>query len=223
MAHLPIIGHARKVPPHVLHLRNIALVALAVTALAGCQRNPLIVKRSSCPAVAIPTYTGDATSFTSGAGRDAADIDVTATITNVRENCTETADTLGSDVTYDVEARRSVTSGARSVTLPVFAVLVQGGNLLVSKQIGGVVIAFADGQARAVGKGGARASVARAAASLPAAIQDKISRKRKSGDVDAAIDPLADPEVRAALRAASFELLIGFQVDEAGLAYNVAK
>jgi hypothetical protein len=29
--------------------------------------------------------------------------------------------------------------------------------------------------------------------------------------------------VRAALRAASFEVLLGFQLDEAGLAYNVSK
>ncbi|MEN9932376.1 MAG: hypothetical protein RIS17_949, partial [Pseudomonadota bacterium] len=40
---------------------------------------------------------------------------------------------------------------------------------------------------------------------------------------DAATDPMADPEVRAALRAASFEVLIGFQLDDRALAYNIAK
>jgi len=93
----------------------------------------------------------------------------------------------------------------------------------VSKQIGAVTVAFADGQRRATVKGGATANVSRAAASLPADIQTKVARKRKAGDLDAASDPLADPEVRAALRAASFELLVGFQLGEAALAYNVTK
>ena len=206
------------------HLRNFAIIAaaLAATTLAGCQRNPLVVKRSVCPAIAIPTYTGDTTLFT-GAGNDAANIDVVAAITNVRDTCVDGPVTLAADVTYDIQATRKATVGARTVTLPVFATLVQGGNLVVSKQVGGVAITFADGQARATGRGGARATVARAAASLPEAIQIKVNRKRKAGDLDAAVDPLADPEVRAALRAASFELLIGFQLNEASLAYNVAK
>jgi hypothetical protein len=207
----------------VSHLRTIALLAVAATALAGCQRNPLIVKRSVCPAVAIPTYAGDTTLFAPGATPDAANIDVVATITNVRETCAPSGPALVASVTYDVIARRTSVAGARSVALPVFASVVQGGNLLVSKQIGSVSLDFADGQARAVGKGGARANVALSATALAPDIQAKINRKRKAGDLDAATDPLAEPEVRAALRAASFELLIGFQLSEAGLAYNVTK
>jgi hypothetical protein len=34
---------------------------------------------------------------------------------------------------------------------------------------------------------------------------------------------MADPEVKAALRAASFEVLLGFQLDDRALAYNIAK
>lgn len=196
---------------------------LAGLGVAGCQRNPLIVKRSPCPAVAIPTYAGDITLFRPGTTSDASNIDVVATMTNVRETCVESQTTLVTDVTYDVLATRNAPSGARTVNLPVFASVVQGGNVLVSKQISAVSVTFADGQVRATGRGGARASVARSAASLPPEIQAKVSRKRKAGDLDAASDPLADPEVRAALRAASFELLIGFQLDEAGLAYNVTK
>ena len=209
----------------MLKLRSTAAPAalIALLALAGCQKNPLLVKRSNCPAVAVPTYTGDMTLFTSGGGRDARDIDLVATITNVRATCGETASVLTTDVAYDVVARRSVAAGARTVALPVFATVVQGGNLLVSKQLGTVTIAFADGQVRAQGHGGARAGVARSETQLPAAIQARVSRKRKAGDVDAAIDPLADPEVKAALRAATFEVLVGFQLDEAGLAYNVTK
>ncbi|MEY2882903.1 MAG: hypothetical protein RL490_627, partial [Pseudomonadota bacterium] len=54
------------------NLRTIALLALAATALAGCQRNPLVVKRSFCPAVAVPTYAGDTTLFRPGTPPDAA-------------------------------------------------------------------------------------------------------------------------------------------------------
>ena len=68
-----------------------------------------------------------------------------------------------------------------------------------------------------------RSDISRAAASLPDAIARDITRERKPGDADAAIDPLAAPEARAALRNASFELLVGFQLDDAALAYNVGK
>lgn len=191
--------------------------------LAGCERNPLLVRRSSCPAVAVPTYAGDMTLFRPGSAPDAANIDVVATITNVRESCVQSAADLGTNVTYDVLATRTTTAGARTLSLPVFATVIQGGNLIVTKQIGAVSIAFADGQARATGKSGARATVSRAAATPPLEIQKRLSRKRKAGDLDAATDPLGEPEVRAALRAASFEVLVGFQLDEAGLAYNVTK
>lgn len=206
------------------HSRCLAsgLVASLVL-LAGCQNNPLIVKRSPCPAVAVPTYTGDLTLFTPGTQPDAANIDVVATITNLRDTCAESDTMLTTTVTYDVQARRNNAAGARTVTVPVFATLVQGGNLIVSKQVGGVRIDFADGQARATARGQARADVARSATALPADVQKKITKKRKAGDFDAASDPFADPEVKAALRAASFELLVGFQLSESALAYNVAK
>jgi hypothetical protein len=198
-------------------------LALAATALAGCQTNPFQVTRSSCPAVAVPTYAGDTTLFGSGASPDAGNIDVVATITNVRENCVDATATLATSITYDVIARRTNTVGARQLALPVFASVVQGGNLLVSKQIGSVTVAFADGQARATGQGGARAAIARSAMALPDAITTRIKRKRKAGDADAATDPLADPEVKAAIRAASFEVLVGFQLSDTALAYNVSK
>ena len=62
-----------------------------------------------------------------------------------------------------------------------------------------------------------------AAVTLPADIQARISRQRKPDEPDALVDPLADPQVRAAVRAASFEVLVGFQLDDPSLAYNIAK
>ena len=59
--------------------------------------------------------------------------------------------------------------------------------------------------------------------SLPADVQERINRKRRAGDADAAIDPLSIPEVRAAVQRASFELLVGFQLTQEQLEYNVRR
>ena len=208
---------------HHPRARQALVVAGIALAVAGCQRNPLLVKRSPCPAVAVPVYLGDITVFAPGGSADAKNIDVVATITNVRENCLEGTDRLTTDVTFDVVARRDAGGPARAVTLPVMATVVQGGNLILSKEVTPVTISFADGETRAKGSGGVRTSVARDSATLSPEIQARVNRKRKPTDPDAAVDPLADPLVRAALRAASFEVLLGFQLDEAGLAYNVSK
>jgi len=204
-------------------VRNGVLIAGLAIVLAGCQRNPMLVKRSPCPAVAVPAYLGDATIFGPGGSGDAKNIDVVATITNLRETCLEGDEKLTTDVTFDVVARRNEAGPARSLTLPVFATVVQGGNLVLSKEVVGVVVSFAEGQTRGSGSGGVRTNVSRSAATLPPEIQAKVARKRKATDADAAVDPLADPQVRAALRAVSFEVLLGFQLDDRALAYNIAK
>jgi len=208
----------------VVKSRLLALSAFAVLALAGCQKNVLLVKRSVCPAVAVPYYAGDVTLFAPGdTGNEARNVDVVATLTELRGVCNDATDTLTSAVSFKVIARRTSAQGARAVTLPFFASVVHGGNLLVSKQLGSVTLNFADGQTKAEAAGAANARIARSAAALPAEIQERISRKRKAGDLDAATDPLADPEVRAAVRAASFEVLVGFQLNDQALAYNVTK
>ena len=204
-------------------LRSIAALACLTALLAGCERNPLLVQRSACPAVAIPNFAGDVTLFNAGESRDAATIDVVATITNVRGACDNGADRIGTNVSFDVVARRTSPRGPRIVSLPFFASVVQGGNTLISKQLGAVTLNFADGQLRTQATGAAHADVSRAAATLSKKIQDQISRKRKAGDIDAATDPLADPEVKAAIRAITFEVLVGFQLDDAALGYNVLK
>lgn len=201
-------------------VRGLGLIALL--ALAGCERNPLIVKRSTCPAVAVAAYTGDINLFRPGEP-DLANLDAVATITDVRDDCVETPDQLQTRVTYDVIARRTDASAARQLVLPVFATLVQGGNVITAKQVAQVTVNFAAGQDRAVAQGRFDSTVSRKAASVSPEILDKINRNRKPGMIDAATDPMADPQVRAALRAASFELLLGFQLTDAQLAYNVAK
>ena len=107
-------------------------VSLALMAplllLAGCNKNPLQVTRSLCPAVAIPQYTGDTTLFAPANSRDASAIDVTATIINLRGTCTESPEQLGTVVNFDVVAQRRDAGPARTVIFPYFIAMVQGGN-----------------------------------------------------------------------------------------------
>jgi hypothetical protein len=85
----------------------------------------------------------------------------------------------------------------------------------------GVTLQFPEGGLRAEARGGARAEVHRSAVTLPAEVQQRITRELKADEPDALVDPLSDPQVRAAVRAATFEVLVGFQLDDASLAYNV--
>lgn len=198
-------------------------LAAAVLALAGCNQNPLKVKRSSCPAVAIPTYTGSVTRFDPPQSRNADAIELTAQITDVSGNCIEGPEFLATDVSFTVSAQRRHAGPAKQVYLPVFVAMAQGGNVLVSKQLTGVMLEFPEGQLRTEVRGGARAEVHRSAVTLPPEVQARITRERKPDEPDALVDPLSDPQVRAAVRASSFEVLVGFQLDDASLAYNVGK
>ena len=94
---------------------------------------------------------------------------------------------------------------------------------MVAKRIGTVPLHFPDGQARAVATGSGGAFIDRAEATLPDDIRDRITRKRKPGEIEAAVDPLTEPEVRAAISRATFELLVGFQLTQDQLAYNVTR
>ncbi len=204
--------------------KTMAAIGLgAAVLLAGCNTNPLLVKRSQCPAVAVPYHVGSVTKFDPPQSRNADAIALTAQITDLQGNCIEGADFLSTDVSFVVAAQRRDKGPAKQVYLPMFVALAQGGNVLVSKQITGVQLDFAEGALRAEARGGARADVHRSAVALSPEIQERISRKRNADDPDALTDPLSDPQVRAAVRAASFEVLVGFQLDDASLAYNVTK
>ena len=64
---------------------------------------------------------------------------------------------------------------------------------------------------------------ARSAATLPQEVRERLTRRRKAGDEDAAVDPLADPKVRSSVAAASFEALVGFQLTQDQLRYNATR
>ncbi len=216
-----------------MNARKPLLAALLITAaLAGCRSNGDIVVdegvgitavRSACPAVGIPDYTGDITLFRTPGATDSGSIDVVAAITNMRSTCDETSDKVYSNVTFDVLARRSDTRGARSVTLPYFVTVLRGGSAVITKRIANVTVNFADGQERASASGRGVAYVDKSEATLPAEVRQRLTRKRRAGDADAAIDPMSAPDVKAAVARASFEVLIGFQLDDRQLAYNATR
>ena len=52
---------------------------------------------------------------------------------------------------------------------------------------------------------------------------DEPSLRAACGDEDAAVDPLSAPDIRAAVARATFELLIGFQLTQEQLQYNVTR
>ena len=209
----------------------IALLAGA-GALAGCSTTgDLVVDqgagitaiRSVCPAVGVPDYTGDITQFRTPGATTADAVDLTAFITNVRSTCDDTGERVFTTAGFDVIATRTSASGPRTVELPYFVTVLRGGSAVVTKRVGTVRLDFADGQDRTIARAQASSYVDKAEASLPADIRERITRKRKAGDSDAALDPLAEPEVRAAISRATFEMLIGFQLSEAQLAYNVTR
>jgi hypothetical protein len=219
-----------------MSLRYRLLAAAALTAaLAGCHsKGELVVDesvgitavRGACPAIGIPDYTGDITLFRTPGDSTAANIDVVAAMTNVKSQCNDGGDT-GAKVfvstSFDVLARRTDTRGARQVQLPYFVAVLRGGSAVVSKRMGTVTLNFADGQERAQVSGQGSAYIDRTEATLPPEIRERITRKRKAGEADAAVDPLSEPDVRAAVQRANFELLLGFQLDQGQLSYNATR
>ncbi|RIA37577.1 hypothetical protein DFR49_3464 [Hephaestia caeni] len=211
-----------------MKLSQIAPIALILLA-AGCARSGDITAggitavRTACPAVGVPAGTGDITLFNPATSRDESALDVSAVMTNVRSTCADATADVVTTITFDVFAQRRDTSAARDVTLPFFITVVNGGTAVVAKRLGNVSVHFDAGAARAQTRGQATAIVNRAAATLPEDIRDEITRKRKPGDVDAAIDPLSQPNVREAVLRASFEALVGFQLTEDQLKYNLTR
>ena len=215
-----------------MSVRAYGAVAAAVMLLAGCAgRGQLDTEdgvgvtavRSACPSVAIPAGTGDVTLFDPPANRDASALDVTAVMTNVRSTCGDAGDQIVTSVTFDVLARRTNTAAARDVDLPYFIVVVRGGSAVVAKRVGQVRVHFDAGAARAQVAGVASTQITRTAATLPDDIRKQLTRRRKAGSQDAAVDPLSQPEIRQAVLRVTFEALVGFQLTDAQLRYNATR
>jgi hypothetical protein len=210
------------------HLKAAAAV-LATLGLMGCARegdifqSGILTTYTACPPVAIPAPTGDVTLFSPENSTDANAIDVVANITNIRSTCDETGANIVTTATFEVQARRSNASGAREVVLPYFAAVVQGNSNVTAKRVSRVSLRFEDGQYRTSTTAQATSQVLRSAATLPEDIRRQITRERRPNDPQAALDPLADPAVRAAVDRAKFELFVGFELTPEQLRYNATR
>jgi hypothetical protein len=210
-------------------LAKFAVPIMILLAAGGCSRTGEITEggisavRSACPHVGVPAGTGDVTLFNPATSREATAIDVTAVLTNLQSTCDETGPQIQASLTFDVLARRNQPGPARDVTLPYFITVVRGGTSVTAKRIGQVTVRFAEGQIRAQTTGQATASIDRAAATLPEEVRKRLTEKRKAGDQAAAMDPLADPTIRSAVLSSTFEALVGFQLTEDQLKYNVTR
>jgi hypothetical protein len=223
-----IIFRPRKDSP-LVKLRIASVIALAC--LAGCrhagdiadQANGIWAVRSDCPIAGVPAGTGDITLFNPPSSTDSRAIDVTATITDVRASCADSGADVVSTATFTVVALRRDPGAARQVVLPYFDVVLQGGSKVAAKRLGQVVLNFAPGNVHAWARLQASARVNRGAAALPANVRQLLTRERKPGETEAAIDPLADPAVRTAVASATFEHLVGFQMSTDQLKYNATR
>jgi hypothetical protein len=212
---------------------KLRLAALAaVTLLSACRHTGDITAengggvysvRSACPIAGIPAETGDITLFNPPSSTDASAIDVTASISQVRTSCADSGNDVVSTATFTITALRRDASAARQVVVPYFDVALQGGQNVAAKKIGQAALSFAAGDFHAQTQVQATVRVNRAVATLPENVRRILTRPRKAGEAEAAVDPLADPAVRTAVANATFEHLIGFQLTEQQLRYNATR
>ena len=219
----------RKDNSHV-KLRLAALAA--VTLLSACRHagdvtaengGGIYSVRSACPIAAIPAGTGDITLFNPPGSTDARAIDVSAAISHVQAGCQDSGNDVVSTINFTVNALRRDAGPARQVVLPYFDVALQGGQNIAAKKIGRVVLSFAAGDVHAQTQVQAVVRVNRATATLPENVRRVLTRPRKAGEAEAAVDPLADPAIRTAVANATFEHLVGFQLTQDQLKYNATR
>ena len=213
-----------------MKLRLAALTA--ITLLSACRHagdvtsdngGGIYAVRSTCPIAGIPTGTGDITLFNPQNSTDSSAIDVSAAMTQLRAYCQEAGNDVISTVTFTVTGLRRDAGLARQVVLPYFDVALRGGATVAAKQVGAIALNFPAGSLHATTTARASVRVNRGAASLPANVRQILTRPRKAGEADAAIDPLAEPGVREAVAQATFEHLVGFQLTQDQLKYNATR
>jgi hypothetical protein len=179
--------------------------------------------RSACPIAGVPAGTGDITLFNPPGSTDSTAIDVTAAITDVRATCQDGGADVVSTVTFTVVGLRRAPGPARQVVLPYFDVALRGGTEIAAKQVGQAVLNFAPGDVHAWARVQASVRVNRAAATLPANVRQILTRPRKAGEAEAAVDPMSDPAVAKAVANATFEHLVGFELTQDQIKYNVTR
>ena len=179
--------------------------------------------RSDCPIAGIPAATGDVTLFNPPTSLASTAIDVTATITDLRATCQDTGSDIVSTATFTVVGLRRDSGAARQVVLPYFDVALRGGSDIAAKQVGRAVLNFDAGDLHSWVRVQTMIRVNRSAAALPQNVRDILTRPRKAGEAEAAVDPMTEPGVAKAVANATFEHLIGFELTQDQIKYNATR
>jgi hypothetical protein len=186
-------------------IKLLPLIALPLL-LAGCaSTNPLEVRRTSCPALSVPMHTGSLTHFSQAGRFDTQDVRLTATISQLSDNCAENANGVNTAVSFTINATRPTKGAADSVQLPYFITVVKDGETLIAKQIYGASLDFADGAMT----GNVRQVVTVKTPEVPLP-----PKPQKNNE----IDEFAPPP-----KPAVYEILVGFQLTDADVIYNISK
>jgi hypothetical protein len=210
--------------------KTLALLGLAV--LSGCRHagdlttengGGVYAVRSDCPIAGVPAGTGDITLFNPPNSTDSRAIDVTATITDVRATCVDAGADAISTATFTIVGLRRFAGPARQIVLPYFNVALRGGTTVAAKQVGQAVLNFAPGDIHAWTRVRGTIRINRSEAALPANVRAILTRPRKAGETEAAIDPMSDPAVARAVANATFEHLVGFELSQDQLKYNATR
>ncbi len=174
--------------------------------LAACSSgNPLEVRRTSCPALAVPKHTGTLTRF-AGPGRfDVQDVQITASINQLSDVCVEDANAVHTSVSFNILATRPAKGPSAAVELPYFVTIVKDGETLIAKQIYSTSLTFAQD---------AISTSQRQVISTTTPTVPLPPKPKKSNEIDE-FSPPPKPAV--------YEILIGFQLSDAEAVYNITK
>lgn len=213
-----------------MKLRLAALAA--VTLLSACRHagditaengGGVYAVRSACPIAGVPAGTGDITLFNPPGSTDSRALDLTAAITDVRATCQDAGNDVVSTITFTVVGLRRDPGPARQIVLPYFDVALRGGTQIAAKQLGQAVLNFKAGDLHSWTRVQASVRVNRGAATLPANVRAILTRPRKAGEAEAAVDPMSDPAVAKAVADATFEHLVGFALTQDQIKYNATR
>ncbi len=116
------------------------ILMLGLLVLASCNRNPLEVIVSRCPAVAVVGDLGTFTKF-EGSGRTNEDVAFTASILEVRSDCSE-GSSVSAETVFQISAQAGPALGERVVSLPYFVAVLKDNSQIVSKKIFQTALVF---------------------------------------------------------------------------------
>lgn len=128
-------------------LSALTLLIAAALALSACNRNPLEVTRSNCPALGIMGKANTKTIF-AGEEQTTENVAFNAIITRSRLSCVETED-VNTEFSFDIIAWRGPAANADSLVLPYFVVVLKDNRQIITKRMYEATVNFAPGEERA--------------------------------------------------------------------------